>query len=386
MRRRKIVYHLTPEADASPIYHEMVTRLAQSIMPQADVVLTGAAGHTPEEALAGCDLLHVFGCWNTAAAHLMARAYKEHVPTVLSPLGGLQPWVMKQHQTGWFVSSQRNTTAKALAIHVCGKLEQDTFVNLNWNSRLALIKNPVLTSKTSFEEMAAQMTHLYQKVTDTYARLLLSQAACSLIGQLVVAGVDDTLLHDRRRVEELRTALAGADDDEWRKVCIYASDEHITPLVARALERLQVDRDIVAADSLDRFARGYNYPDEPLESEKLLSRNPLTKSKLADIMDADEQRERRIIVALINLKHEMEHKRAPLAHLADVYRAVRFTDADEDRLNEVAREMGVLDFAERIMAVMHHTLGLTEGFMPFRENDDKAARLMTGNITKFNTY
>ena len=65
---------------------------------------------------------------------------------------------------------------------------------------------------------------------------------------------------------------------------------------------------------------------------------------------------------------------------------MRFVDADEDRLNEVARAMGVLEFAERLMAVLHHTLGLTEGFMPFRERADKASLAMVNHITKFNTY
>lgn len=117
-----------------------------------------------------------------------------------------------------------------------------------------------------------------------------------------------------------------------------------------------------------------------------MSRNPLTKSKLSDIIDTDEKKERRIIVRLLNLKYEMERNEAPLSHLADLYQSVRFVDADEDRLNEVARAMGVLEFAERLMAVLHHTFGLTEGFMPFRERADKASLAMVNHITKFNTY
>ena len=73
---------------------------------------------------------------------------------------------------------------------------------------MALIKNPVLTSKVSFSEMASQMDALYQKVIDTFARLLLSHNSCRLIGELLVAGIDDTLLRDHKRVGVIRSGLS----------------------------------------------------------------------------------------------------------------------------------------------------------------------------------
>ena len=94
MKRRKILYHVTPDTDASPIYHEMVSQLALGMQAQADVDLSAALDDHPRLSLADYDLVHVFGCWNKVAANLIARAYREHVPTVFSPLGGLQPGVM----------------------------------------------------------------------------------------------------------------------------------------------------------------------------------------------------------------------------------------------------------------------------------------------------
>lgn len=386
MKRRKILYHVTPDTDASPIYHEMVSQLALGMQAQADVDLSAALDDHPRLSLADYDLVHVFGCWNKVAANLMARAYREHVPTVFSPLGGLQPWVMKQRKSSLALSSQREMTSRALAVHVCGKLEHDTFLSLKWNNRVALIKNPVLTSKVSFSEMASQMDALYQKVIDTFARLLLSDSSCRLIGELLVAGIDDTLLRDHKRVGVIRSGLSQLDEAEWRKIYLYASDECVLETLRQGLARLQMDAPDLPVDTIDRYPRHLHYTTDSLEGDKLLSRNPLTKSKLSDIIDTDEKKERRIIVRLLNLKYKMERNEAPLSHLADLYQSVRFVDADEDRLNEVARAMGVLEFAERLMAVLHHTFGLTEGFMPFRERADKASLAMVNHITKFNTY
>lgn len=382
----KILYHVTPEADASPIYHEMVSQLALCMREQADVDMSATQDEHTTQVVGDYDIVHVFGCWNLAAAHLLIKAYHDHVPTVYSPLGGLQPWVVKRRKSFFTLSSQRNMTRKALAVHVCGKLEQETFLSLKWNSRVALIKNPVLTSKISFPEMASQMFSLYQKVADTNARLLLSDESCETIGELLALGIDESLLTDKQRIEHMRSLLPELSVSDWRKISIYATDERITNALQKGLARLQMTSPICDVKGIERFAHDVHYAEGALQCDKLLSRNPLTKSKLNDIMASNEEKEKGMIVRLFNLKYEMEHNQAPLAHLADVYGNIRFTDADEDRLNEVARSMGILDFSQRLMAILQATLGLTEGFMPFKAKDDKTAKTMMIDITKFKSY
>lgn len=386
MRRMKILYHVTPEADASPIYHEMVAQLALCMQDRAEVDVPSARDGYVVQSLEGYDMVHVFGCWNMGAARLLAKAYQDHVPTVYSPLGGLQPWVVKRRKSFFTISSQRNMTRKALAVHVCGKLERETFLSLKLNNRVSLIKNPVLTAKTSFPEMASLMFSLYQKVCDTYARLLLGATSCQAIGELLALGIDETLLRDKVRIDNMRNFVSELNASDWRKIYIYATDERIMEPLQVGLGRLQMPAPACDVDAIDRFAHDAHYAQGTLLSNKLLSRNPLIKSKLNDVMEPNEGKEKDIIVRLFNLKYELEHRQAPLAHLADVYQAIRFTDADEDRLNEVARSMGILDFSQRLMAVLRETLGLTEGFMPFKAKDDKVAKTMTKDITKFNSY
>lgn len=386
MRRMKILYHVTPEADASPICHEMVSQLVLCMRERATVEVSTAQDAHSSQSVKDYDMVHVFGCWNLSASRLLTKAYHDHVPTVYSPLGGLQPWVIKHRKSFFALSSQRNMTRRALAVHVCGKLEQETFLSLKWNNRIALIKNPVLTSKISFPEMASQMFSLYQKVIDTYARLLLNAKSCATIGELLALGIDETLLKDRQRIESMRSLLSELSMSDWRKISIYATDERITDALQKGLARLQVTSLICDIKDIERFPHDAHYMEGSLLDDKLLSRNPLTKSKLNDIMTSGESKEKGIVVRLLNLKYEMEHHQAPLAHLADVYRSIRYTDADEDRLNEVARSMGIQDFSQRLMSVLQATLGLSEGFMPFKAKDDKASKAMTKDITKFNSY
>ncbi len=382
----KILYHVTPETRKSPIFYEMVTQLARCMQQRAEVDISSLQEDHSALTVKDYDLVHVFGSWNMNAAHLLTKAYHNHVPTVYSPLGGLQPWVVKRRKSVITLSSQRNMARKALAVHVCGKLERETFLSLKLNSRIALIKNPVLTSKITFLEMASQMFSLYQKVVDTYARLLLSDKSCRAIGELLALGIDNTLLKDKQRIEDMRALLPELDDSDWRKIRIYASDERISDYLQTGLERLQIIAPASRTDAIERFPHHAHYAQGALMDDKLLSRNPLTKSKFNEIISSSESMEKGIVVRLFNLKYEMEHNQAPLAHLAEMYKSIRFSDVDEDRLNEVVRSMGILDFSQRLMAVLQATLGLAEGFMPFKANDDKTAQAMTKDITKFNTY
>ncbi len=386
MRRKKILYYITPEAKASPIYNEMATKLAQGMQEHADIDFSVTRDDYSRVSLNDYDLVHLFGCWNNDLTHLLTDLYACHVPTVFSPLGGLQPWLVRQHKGRFGFSAQRDAVRKALAVHVCGKLEYETFVSLKWNSHVALIKNPVLTSKVTFAEMSTQVMRLYQKVVDSYARLLLNETSRKAVGGLLALGVDDTILKDKKCVDALRELLGELEEDEWRKIFLYASDERISDVLELALVRLQTDKPTIDVAQIDRYSCGTHYPEGELDGQKLLSRNPLTKSKLIDVFDTKDVKEKSVVVQLLNLKYEMEHQIAPMAHLADIYQTIRFCDIDEDKLNEAARLMGIIDFSQRLMTVLHNILGLTEGFMPFNAKEDKVARQMTKAITKFNSY
>lgn len=384
MERLKVLLFISAEADAVDIHHELTTQLAHYMGEYADVRLMTA--HDKEGTdLTGCHLLHIFGSWSHSASHLMLKAHRLHVPTVYTPLGGLQPWVLRHHKPSRLFAYQRRMTALASAVHVCGKLEGDTFAKLGWNKRVALIKNPVLTSQLTFDDMTGQVLALYRKVLDSNARLLLSADSCVVIGQLLALSIDKDILRDRERCTALRQRLALLTEDDWRRVFIYSADEQIERNLLEGLSRIQFAAPHTVTADIVRFAPVERYNEGTLKDDDTYSRNILMRNKLDEAIASKEQHERRLIVQLLNLRHELEHHKAPLLHLADIYQTVRFTDMDEDRLKEIVCDLGIDDFAARLMAVMHEVMGLTEGFMPFAAKEGRATRRLVGDITKYNT-
>lgn len=386
MERLKVLFYLSVKLDADPINHELVTRLAHGLAANVDVELHTSASGVDFGLLANYDLVHVFGCWNTTSTQLLHTAYDLHVPSVCSPLGGLQPWIMKAHAHGYSLAAQRKAVQQASAVHVCGKLENELFGKLGWNRRVALIKNPVLTSQLSFDDMAAAVCALYHKVLDTNARLRLSSAACRAIGELVQLGCDEDVLLDADHCKAMKTTLETFTQTDWHNIWIYAADEQITGLVQAALDRLKLGVVSMAVDGLERFDTVHPVVSGHLADDELAFKSMSLSSKLKEHFRSSETNERRLCIALLNYKHEVEHHSASLLHLADLYGLMRFCDTDEDRLKELARELGMDSFVSRLMPVMQSVVRLGEGFMPFVPIDDRQTRLLHTEITKFNTW
>lgn len=382
----KILYYLSPHTDAVAIHHELATMLAHTLQPVAEVTVATSTTELTAHSLPAYDLIHLFGCWDKATLKLQQRAHRLHIPTVLSPLGGLQPWVMSHHKASRIMARQREAVQQASAVHLCGKLEADLFDRLGWNRRCALIKNAIVTSLITFDQMCVQMTTLYRKVLDTQARLLLSEQERQALCQLLELGIDDKVLTDEAHCRQLRTTVAALGPEQWRRLWLYAHDEQIELPVKKGLERIQFTTPPVVISQIERFSPAATYAEGHLVTDELTYKHLFTRGKLNDNIQPRETHERRCIIALLNLRHGMDHHTAPLLHLADLYIMMRHEDMDEDRLREIARALGIDRFCERLMTVMHTVLRLSEGFMPFTPRDDKEAAEMTRRITKFGTW
>ena len=377
---------ISPKVDAQNVNHELTTRLAHTLQDVADVDLKTSWSEMDSEALKAYHIIHIFGCWNLPSARLLNKAHHLHIPTVYSPMGGLQPWVIRQHRTHYDYSLQRQVIQKASAIHLCSNLESEKFGTLGWNSRTALIKNPILTSLITFEQMAAMMLSLYEKVLNTHARLLLSDHSCEAIGHLMELGVDRDVLFDQKHCEAMRQNLVLLDTTDWQRIFLYAADEGITEVLKKGLDRIQFVAPEVVIEQIDRFSSTHHYVEGDLKDSELCYPHPSTIDKLNELLKPQESQERAVCTQLINLKQEMGRGEAPMLHLANIYCSFRFTEMDEDRLCDVVREMGLSDFAERLMAVLSDVMRLSEGFQPFKTRDDRGYQDMKTDITKFNTW
>lgn len=386
MNRLRILFYVPSQTFADPNHKELTERLAQCLSDRIDVQLVVSTDKKTSTAPADYDLIHIFGCWSISACQLARKAYVQHTPYLLTPLGALQPWEGERHRRTPLYKRQRIVTEKAAAVQVCGQLEQTTFLKLNWNQRVALIKNPVLTSLTTFEEAANQLLLLYRKVLDSYARVILDDSTRQLIGNLLQVGLDDEALDDADRRQALIAVLSSLSDEEWRRISLYASEEGISLIIEAAVKRLGLDKPMVDVTQIDRFKGSTTYSTNNLRGDILLSRNLLLRNKVKETFAEHGATEQSVSLQLLNLHYELSHHAAPLLHLANLYHTMRYTDMDEDMIRDMARDLDILDFAERLMAVMHHFLGLTEGFMPFNSRNDKQARQLTTALTKFGVY
>ena len=386
MKPHRILFFVPNHINAIGIHQELIAHLKDCLSSEVFVNMITSDAKKENIQLSDYDIIHFFGCWGNSAYKLAGKAYKHNIPYLLTPLGALQPWEMAQHRKSMRFNKQHQLTSKASAVHVCGKLEQETFTRLAWNKRQELIKNPVLTSQISFEETAQQLINLYQKILDSNARLLLNETAQQMIGALLQLGVNKNVLLKHEHIAKLQQTFETLTDNDWRQIFIYADEERITIPLTEGIRRLQKDVPEVNTDSINRFESDIEYPSGDLKADALLSKNLLLRNKVKDAFANRGSDERTLCLLILNLNHELSRHKAPLLHLLNLYEYIRFSNLDEDMVKNMVSDLGLNDFAGRLMSVMQNFLGLTEGFMPFNLVNDKNVKLLWTELTKFGTY
>lgn len=382
----KVLFFVPAHVDAIDIHHELTTRLAHCLTDSVEVRIATSAEKNIADSLTDYNILHIFGCWSNSARMLADKAYRKRVPYIITPLGMLQPWEMEKHSNKLSQRHQHRLTMRASAINVCGKLENETFTRLGWNNKVTLIKNPVLTSQTTFEEVGNEFLHLYRKVLDSNARVILGKDVQKAIGQLLQLGVDEQGFIYKNSKNELVKLLDTLSHDDWRYMFIYAYDEKVIEPISHALELLQYEYPRTDVESVDRFPMKTNYEDGPLKNDVLLSRNILLRNKVKETFANRGKAEQEVCLRILNLHYELNRHSAPLRHIADLYLDMRLTKMDEDMVCDMAKELDITEFSERLMAVMSDLLGLTEGFMPFNPKEGKSTRAIIKALTKYGQY
>lgn len=331
------------------------------------------------------NIVHIFGCWNHNAAMLMQKATKANIPTVFSPLGGLEPWTMKGKATKRKLQTnifQRRMARQASAVHVAGKFENEMFTRLRWNPRVSIIKNPALTSLVSNKEMAQQMLTLYQKVFDSNVYTLMSQQAITAMSYLLQAATCPKIAQMPTTMKLATEELQKIDATDWRNICIYAHDEHITDLIAQGAAIINPELTMIEIDDAQRFAPKNKYSDKDLRCDDVMSSNIMLKSKVEDIATDEQQTERELCMMVLNIKHELAHNKLPLRHIANLATRLNHEDYNEDVLSNMLEETNVTQFMARLEVAMETITRLTEGFMPIKPIYDNQTDAMTSEITK----
>lgn len=327
------------------------------------------------------DIVHIHACWNLSAYRAQHWAMKQRLALILSPHNGMQPWHVHHHfwlhKLPLLILYQRHAIKTADAIHVFSQSEHQRMKAMKWNSRLALVRNCTIDSRTPEWQMTSELEAFYQKVIDSNSfRLMTEEEKTAENRMLHEAIFQEQGVVGTEKHEEGKALPASS----LRKIFIHANDEGILQEVETGARLMQQETGVPDWEHLQRFPRRIKKSAEPLEQEKILAKSPLTKSTLSNLRQDEKpsDTENKLTVMLINIQHELKHKKLSRAHLTTFYRLLRFGEYDEDKLQRMLKQLKLQKFTARLMQILQETYYLEEGYMPIPPIDDKR----TNNIRK----
>ncbi len=308
------------------------------------------------------DILHIYGCWDYYAWRLARLALKKGTRLILSPLGQLEPWVIKDGYWNEKLPKkmlyQKWLVKSAYAVIVQGKMEEKCLQQLGWNPRLLIIRNPLITNSITQQEADRQTEVLYQKVMDSNTWELMTEQTRLMLKLFLKAGITS----DARWVTEDLITLG---QEEWRQLLCYAHQEQLT-------------------DTLKHGARVLNYEVPDIKAENFDYFVPETYKEVTTIEKniglSFESEHKRLMATFRHLKKLWQQRQVTISHLAELDKELRFHNVDEEKLQDRLLEQHILKSAGRFMQLMADLTGLTEGFMPVPPVNDYITRRMKKQV------
>lgn len=325
------------------------------------------------------DILHIHVVWDAHVVKLIRKAIRQGIPVVVSPHWQLDRYT-RQHeqQIRKLVKAQlyaKHCISKSDALLVSSEDERQQLTQLGWKQRINVIPNCILNNSISAEEMCQATMRFYKKVFDTRYELLMTdhekEAICSLLHVGMAQDTSKTLLPSDKIL-----TLRALKPDEWRRIFLYADDEDIRGIINNGITLMQLNAPAIDTRTIDRFPTIHPKEKGALHKDTLLSKNPLTKSKLEDEINEGERILKTIAVMLLNSEYLIQKGTFSMRHLAELYEMIKYEDYDEDRLKEILIRMKIKRFAERMTQIMSDELYLEEGFQPVIPRQDKKTKVI----------
>ena len=289
------------------------------------------------------DVVHVHGCWNYATARYAMKAHRRGARIVMTPHGGLEPWVISQRRmTEKFTKTllwQRKMVESAYVLIAQGPVEAESLMELGWNPRIETIRNAVITNSITTEAMRQQTNDVYRKVMDSNTIELMSDNSRRLLAMLLKSGITG----DRRWISSQEPVI---DDSQWRRLLIYADHENVRSIVDRGLH-----------------AMGIHCP--YIETNRIKSYLPTTYRP--------PKVENHTVEGIVG---EISHGALTLRHLVELDFALRSDTVDDEQLNDILTEKRLSRYFRHLLQILCEQTLLDEGFLPAAPIDDRqTARL-----------
>jgi len=292
-------------------------------------------------------------------------AHRRGARIVFTPHGGLEPWIINERRLSEKLAKallwQRRLAECSYVVIAQGSMEAEALKELEWNPRIETIRNAVITNSITPEAMAQQTKEVYRKVMDSNTLELMSDDTRQLLVLLLKAGITG----DSRWVSNLKphTSSASADsslfilhssleEDEWRRLLIYADHENVRTVIDRGLRILDLHAPYIDTAHVKSYLpTGYQLP----------------KPAAHDIL---------------SLVGEISKGALTLRHLVELDRLLRRPDVNDERLNNTLDEHHQLKYYRRLLQLLIEQTAIDEGFLTAEPLDDKQTQRMRNLLKK----
>ena len=301
------------------------------------------------------DIVHVHGCWNYKVGQQALRQHRQGARIVFSPHGGLEPWVISQHRGEKLSKTllwQRRLVESSYVVIVQGRMEAEAMKALGWNPRVETIRNAVVTNSITPEAMAANTGEVYRKVMDSNTLELMSDDSRRLLRLLLKTGItgDSRWLNNDDSLWAAETA-AGIDEVQWRRLLIYADHENVRATVDKGVRLAGIKQPYIDTSAIKSYL--------PTNYEK-------PQVKATDVL---------------GIVGEIHKGELTLRHLAELDRALRRSDVEDDWLCEAIAESQLTKYFRRLLQVLTEQTALDEGFLPAEPLDDRGTQTIRNLLT-----
>lgn len=313
-------------------------------------------------------IVHIHTLWSLQAADVVRVAKQKKCGVIISPHGQLDAFRSRNERRGWkkivTLLFQRRMIRRADALIAATQQEAERLEKQAWNDHIDTIGNALLASRISQKDMAVRSLRLYQKVIDTRYAAYLTKEDREAVGSLLHAAIDTTptATLPENRLTHLRTL----DAKSWRRICLWADDEDVMPLILQATQQLAIEAPVRDIDptTIDRFPLRHPKRKGKLPDNELLHAGDSLKDKWQEVLKDESEPLRQVVTLLLNARKLSRRKELSLRHVCDLYQAIKFLDYDEDQLKALLTRFSAVRFSRKVVGLLGKKLLLEEGFMP----------------------
>lgn len=207
--------------------------------------------------------------------------------------------------------------------------------------RVEIVRNPLITKTTNFDEAARKMLYVYQKVMDSNPLPLMNDETKAALSIFLKAGI----CKDKRWITQ-KIDVSAVD---FHLLYIYASLEGVLPIVQKGAEILETD--VPARENASSYL--------PADYQKPVS---MAGKSIEEMVN------------------DVRQKGLSLLRLADLYHALTDDRLNEDKLITILEQDNNKLLFSSILTLMSEQLLLDEGFMPCQPVENRETKRLRVNL------